>query len=266
MIKKYKNGQEFITENLRLLQLNKYFSLYLINNSNVLQECDNKNYALKSEIGDKKLIIIKCDPYGAIFYGDEECLEEAIDYILTEKLEIKNFLSLYELGNSIKNIFAEKYKIKFKLGLAFDFMDSKQITEPSCNEVEHTNFDDIDELYDCLGNFIKDVGLDNEVSLEKLKSNIDKYRVIRDGDKIISMAKYGDFSDEICKISDVYTRVEYRGKSYARKVVNTLKNEIIKNGKIAVLNVDKKNPISNHLYSSIGFEKIFSQVEFRRED
>ena len=266
MIKQYKNGQEFMTENLRLLQQNKYFSIYFINNSKILQECNTKNYALKSEIGNKKLVVLKVEPYGAIFYGDEECLEEAVDYILTEKLEINNFLSVYGLGNSIKNIFVWKYGINFKMGLAFDFMEAREITEPSSKEVQHTTLDDIDQLFECMENFVKDVGLDNEVSLEKLKSNIDKYRVLRDGDKVISMAKYGDFSDEICKIADVYTREEYRCKSYARKVVNTLKNEIIENGKIAVLNVDKKNPISNHLYSSLGFEKVFSQVEFRRED
>ena len=28
---------------------------------------------------------------------------------------------------------------------------------------------------------------------------------------------------------------------------------------VATLNVDKKNPISNHLYASLGFKKLFSQ-------
>ena len=32
--------------------------------------------------------------------------------------------------------------------------------------------------------------------------------------------------------------------------------------KTAVLNVDRKNPVSNHLYTSLGFKKIFSQGVF----
>jgi len=35
-------------------------------------------------------------------------------------------------------------------------------------------------------------------------------------------------------------------------------------GKRATLNVDRKNPVSYHLYLSLGFERMFSQGEFRR--
>ena len=62
----------------------------------------------------------------------------------------------------------------------------------------------------------------------------------------------------------VYTRDEYRGRGYARKVVNSAKNEIVASGKRATLNVDRKNPVSYHLYLSLGFERMFSQGEFRR--
>ena len=34
-------------------------------------------------------------------------------------------------------------------------------------------------------------------------------------------------------------------------------------GKLATLNVDKKNPISNRLYLSLGFKSILSQSEYR---
>ena len=40
-------------------------------------------------------------------------------------------------------------------------------------------------------------------------------------------------------------------------------NEIIDSGRIAVLNVDQKNPVSYHLYTSMGFRKIFSQGVFK---
>lgn len=66
------------------------------------------------------------------------------------------------------------------------------------------------------------------------------------------------------KITNVYTRDAYRGKGCARKVVNTMKNEILAAGKTATLNVDRNNPITCHLYTSLGFKRIFSQGEFRR--
>lgn len=64
----------------------------------------------------------------------------------------------------------------------------------------------------------------------------------------------------------MYTRDAYRGKGYARKVVNTLKNEILSAGRRAVLNVDRNNPISYHLYASLGFRRVFSQGEYRISD
>ncbi|MCT1796796.1 GNAT family N-acetyltransferase [Helcococcus kunzii] len=81
---------------------------------------------------------------------------------------------------------------------------------------------------------------------------------------MVSFAKFKETSDDTMNISDVYTRSEYRGQKLAKKVVNAIKNEIIEKGKIATLNVDQKNPISNHVYQSLGFKKVFSQTEYRK--
>ena len=61
------------------------------------------------------------------------------------------------------------------------------------------------------------------------------------------------------RITNVYTRGIYRGKGYARKVVNTIKNEILAAGKTATLNVDRRNPVTNHLYRALGFKPVFAQ-------
>ena len=100
--------------------------------------------------------------------------------------------------------------------------------------------------------------LDDVAKLESVKKNIDKYRIIKIDNKIVSMAIFSK-NDNSYHISEVYTRDEYRGRGYAKKVVNAVKNEILALGMKATLNVDKKNPISNHLYSSLGFKKVFSQ-------
>ncbi len=73
------------------------------------------------------------------------------------------------------------------------------------------------------------------------------------------MAAYSYDTDNSCRITHVYTIKECRENGFARTVVNTLKNEILNIGKIATLNVDQANPISNHLYETLGFKKIYSQ-------
>ena len=44
-----------------------------------------------------------------------------------------------------------------------------------------------------------------------------------------------------------------RKKGFSKKIVSFLTNYIVTNHKIAYLFVDKNNPISNHLYQSIGY-------------
>ena len=91
----------------------------------------------------------------------------------------------------------------------------------------------------------------------------DRIIELADG-KIVSMARIAPATGDDLRLVLVYTRDEYRGRGYARKVVNSAKNEILASGKRATLNVDRKNPVSYHLYLSLGFERMFSQGEFRR--
>ena len=84
------------------------------------------------------------------------------------------------------------------------------------------------------------------------------------GWEIVSVGKAVRDIGESMRITNVYTREAYRGKGYARKVVNTIKNEILTAGKTAALNVDRRNPVTNHLYRALGFEPVFAQGEYRR--
>lgn len=63
-------------------------------------------------------------------------------------------------------------------------------------------------------------------------------------------------------VSMVYTPKEERSKGYARTCVYLLSKKILEEGaKFCVLYTDAKNPISNHVYEKIGYNKIAEQVE-----
>ena len=146
-----------------------------------------------------------------------------------------------------------------------DFMEAREVTEPSCPNVEIPTEADLEELVECKTCFVKDCGLNDPVSLERTRQRLGEYRILRRDGKIVSMAGISAATPNAMKIAAVYTRPAYRGKGLARLVVNTAKNEILAQGKIATLNVDKKNPITNHLYRSLGFKPVFSQGEYRRK-
>ena len=116
----------------------------------------------------------------------------------------------------------------------------------------------------CAQRFVSDCGLLDKPEKEPFRKILDSFRIIRADGKIVSMARIAPATQDDLRLVLVYTRNEYRGKGYARKVVNSAKNEILTSGKRATLNVDRKNPVSYHLYLSLGFERMFSQGEFRR--
>ena len=88
----------------------------------------------------------------------------------------------------------------------------------------------VDEIFKMAVSFFNDCGLSDEVTKEKILKTIDGFRIIREDGKIVSMAKMSASSSEDMRISFVYTRNEYRGKGYAKKICTNIVNEIIDKG------------------------------------
>lgn len=264
MIIEYENGNEFLTNNLEFLNTNEYLTTFFKLNAPSIIGTTKKNYVIKCENNGAKLVTLRMEPYSTLFFGDLECAEELVSYLIKNKYELNNYLCELTLGNKILDILQNEYKFDYYEALAMDFMKVTQISEPSSNEVIPAEDEDVDDIIQCLNMFSSECGLINTLNKEKVLQKISSYRVIKIDGKIVSMAKIAPSTSFDLKISEVYTKKEYRGKGLARKVVNTVKNEIIQSGKNATLNVDRYNPITNHLYSSLGFRRLFSQSEFRK--
>lgn len=266
MITAYQNGAELLHDNSEFLGTNPYLSVFFFLDAPLLVRTDCSNYALKCETeAGEVLLALKVVPYNLLLFGNPLCIPELAEYLFHRNLALEGVLCSESVGNAFSRHLAERYGIRYEEALAMDFMEAAEITEPSCPEVVPAVPDDLDEICSCLQRFIVDCGLLDTVNREKTLETIGSFRLIREDGIIVSMAKSTPGSERDRRISAVYTRDAYRGKGYARKVVNTLKNEILLSGKIATLNVDKKNPVSNHLYRSLGFERVFSQGEYRKE-
>lgn len=259
MIKDYKDGLSFLEENEEYLKKNKYMSAFFILDSKLLIEPSKKNYALKSTLNDKSLLALKVEPYNLLLYGDKLCLKEILEYIKEKDLELEGVMCPSEIGEELIKISNSVIDKTYTETIGMDFLVAIKISEESSKEVTIPTEDDTDELFECVAKFIKDCGLTDKPDKSKIIRDISKFRIIRKDNKIISFAEITPDTEESLKIAYVYTRDEYRGKGYARKVVNYAKNEILSLGKTATLFVDRKNPISYHLYESLGFKKVFSQ-------
>lgn len=253
MIKRYDDGKTFIIDNFTFLDENKYLSVFFYFDAELLIKTDSNNYAIKVEEDNKKLLALKVEPYNLLLYGDKECLKELLNYLNENKLNYDNIMCACDIGDCLLE------DNKYELFLGMDFMAAHEYTEETSTNVISANIDDLDEIFACVNYFIKDCHLADIPNIDKIRNNINNYRIIKENNMIISMASYSNDTDISYRITNVYTRPEYRGMGYGRKVVNAIKNEILDKGMIATLNVDKKNSISNHLYNKLGFKKVFSQ-------
>ena len=261
MIKIYPDGTSFYNENKDFLLTNKYTEVFFRFDAPLLKETNKEEYAIKVFDESHTLLILIKEPFNMLLYGDKELSGELVDYLIDNGYKIKDYLCPIELGESLLAYF--KYRnYKYHLSIGMDFMEAHDRCDVSSLEVEVPSLDDVEEIYKLCCNFVKDCGLKDIVDKDKITERIKEYRVIRKDNKIIAMAKYRESTPTDISISHVYTRKEYRGKGYARQVVGTILNEIIDSGFTATLNVDQKNPISYHIYTSLGFKKIFSQGIF----
>ena len=262
MIFSYSDGASFIEENGAYLSENTYMSSFFFLDAPLLKETSKKNYAIKVYDENTQLLAMKVEPYFLMLYGDKTLLKELLIFIKNNELEIEGAYCATELGEELLGLSQEILNKEYYQQIGMDFMETKDITEPSSNEIERPTLNDVDEIVECLINFISDCGLTDKVERENVIKTLSTYRIIRLDNKIASLARKSPESDSSTRISMVYTRPEYRNKGLARKIVNYLKNEIISEDKIATLNVDQANPISNHLYQSLGFKKVFSRGIF----
>ena len=263
MIQIYNNGNTFLSENTSFLKTNPDLACFFFWDAPYLKETDQVNYALRVEEEGQTLLALKVEPYNLLLFG-APCLAPALaDYLLTNGFEIKNYLCAEDVGDRFAVALAA-HGILYDEALAMDFMEAREKTEETSARVSRATAEDIDEIFECLGCFVRDCGLLDEVRRENIEKSLGGFRLLREDGHIVSLTKIAKASDTSYKLTDVYTRDAYRGRGYARLVVNAAKNEILDMGMTATLNVDKKNPISNHLYASLGFRRVFSQGEYRR--
>ena len=77
---------------------------------------------------------------------------------------------------------------------------------------------------------------------------------------VVSMAAVVRETTNTASISWVYTPIEYRGKGYGSKVTAYLSQDLLQQGfQECNLFTDASNPISNHVYTKIGYIQIGAQ-------
>lgn len=258
MIINYDNGENFIMDNKDYLDTNPYTAVFFYIDAKLLTEVNKDNYAIKAFDGKNILLAIRVLPYYLILFGNAICANELFDYLEENQYTFDGIICQKSIGDVLIKDYG------YSLDIGMDFMECSEKIIPISNEVIKATVDDLDEIVNLSLDFFKECGLPDIPNKEKMKPLIERFSIIKDKGAIVSMATYSKDTEKSLRVSHVYTKPEYRGLGLARKIVSQLTNEIIDMGLIATLNVDINNPISYHLYTSIGYKKLFTQGIYKK--
>ncbi len=156
MIQVYDSGAAFIAENQTFLDTNPQISSFMVLDAPLLKETGKINYAMKCEKDGKTLLAMKVEPYNLILFGDANCAGKLLDFLMREGYEIKNYLSEKTLGDATAHEMKARFDIQYEEALAMEFMEAREVTEPSSPEVEAAGEDDLDEICACMERFLID--------------------------------------------------------------------------------------------------------------
>lgn len=265
MITVYEKGEHFYLENKDFLLTNIFTEVFFRLDAKLLSETNKEEYAIMAETNNKKLVALRKLPYSTLFYGDEDLVNDMVDFLLEQQYVIKDILCILPLGEIITNQLNARGYHYYK-HLAMDYMICKQSVYPSNSCVSKPTLDDVDELLELCRTFAIEVHLTPTENKQRIIDQLDDFRIIKKDNHIVAMAAVSESTSEDKRIAYVYTRPEYRGNHLAKKVVANIVNETLEKGLCLSLNVDQANPISNQLYKSLGFSKLFSQAIFMEKE
>lgn len=265
IFRSYQSGQQFIDDNKEILAQYPIETRFFKFNAMNMNDMSN-GFAVKVIDNDKFVLALRYDIFPMVIYGDDSLLNSLASELVKGEYHFKRILGCEKTVNAFINIYEKIKGCTHKIIHLMDIMICHQITESNIDTsiVETANVDDTQRIAENLLIFNAELNLeqsDFSKVLKNVQNEIENFVLIRKDNKIISIAKSCQEDDKVCAISDVFTMKEYRGQGFARKIMTFITKKILKKGKYPYLFVDKTNPVTNHLYSSIGYTYLTPQVE-----
>lgn len=263
----YESGKEFLNDNQNILVENPIeTSFFKINAKNMIDM--SNGFAIKYTENAKFILALRFKHFPMLIYGDNSLIQSLVLNLLKNNLTFDRILAQESTANSFINYYEKVNGGNHQLIHTMDIMKCTQINHNNIDisDVETAKLTDTPEIAELIHFFTLHVHNHAEpisTYIEDVRNNIQNYALIRADNKIVSMAKKTREDEYICAISNVYTRENYRCRGFSKKIIIYLTKQILDNGKIPYLYVDKTNPISNHLYSSIGYKYISPQMEIK---
>lgn len=268
---KYEKLEEFMDENFELLLQKEWLNCLIIGNCTEGNE-KNEDWFLAKIIENQKteLIMFYRKPWKLLMYSPtDNTSDELYKFAAEETYKYVSDLIGVNTEKEIANKFAKYYcevsKKQYKLVTPMKILVLEKISPIETvlsNEVifREAREEDKNQLTKYIQQFYMEAvneEVNREKAQEKFNSYLEKgYYVLEKNGKIISQAVIGRKLINGKSISAVYTPKEERGNGYAYNLVYEISKKCLEQGAdYCVLYTDADNPISNHVYEKIGYEK-----------
>lgn len=269
--KKYDDPKEFIAENETLILEKEWLNNLMVGNyKDALNLGIDENWILARITNNDKteLIMLLRRPWRLLLYSPtDNCSDELFKFAAEELYKIDKNIPGVNAENTIGKKFAECYcKIaskKYNKHLAMRILLLEKLAAPMLQDDVIYRKAKLEDK-EVLKGFVKDFheeALHEEKSDEELEEsfykNLEKgYYVLEKDGKIVAQTVSTRKLEKGKTISGVFTAKEERGKGYAYNLVYRASKEFLDNGaEYCVLFTDDTNPISNHVYEKIGYER-----------
>lgn len=265
----YLNGKEFLEENQNLLNASTPTSIktaFFPLNAKSYHEFNRNNFALKFSRGKEKLFILKQEPFNMLLFGSKELCNFAANTICNLNLSFKRILGEDDCVQEFLSCYQDRIGGEIYLEHSMKIMTLHHLLYTSSDLVFQCDFKNLYELAECYCAFQKEIfhiDLDSSKAIDVIKGKEQNYYALKVNEEIVSIACKTRDSDKICAISHVFTKPKYRGKGYAKEIVSKISQDILQEGKIPYLYVETTNPVSNHIYLSLGFKYLVKQSEYQ---
>lgn len=267
IFKRYNNGKVFYTDNSSFLNahlFSKMQTAFFKGNSMRVLPTNSGSYAFTIEDENRRIVFLREQLFDSLLYGDASLAYEAGRYAAQYDGEIRKILGEEASILAFSKIYSEMRGYTYSILQQMSILYLNKLTYQSSRIINSCQKEDFESLVPFIISFYKEAlneVLTKEMAIDFLNENYKNLFYAKSNDKIISMAMYARSEEQITAISHVYTDVNYRGQGYAKEVVSFLAVKLLEMKKIPYLYVDKANPISNHLYRTLGFEHVCDQIK-----
>lgn len=275
----YNRVEEFLKINEKVLLKKEALNQLILFNAYTNRDKDINKDILFGRVEDRygiSLIFCNVSPYNLLIHNLKEEVNDSIkvlvDYIIENKIDISGINSSKKICEKFIEYYEEKTKCKFHERLAMDVMELRKLNQIILPKgyFREAIEKDLDLIIDWHIKFAKEA-LNEDIAvesfIERLATRIRNgaMYIFEDENHVpVSMAAFTKQLKKGISVSLVYSDARKRGMGYGVAVVYNLSKLYLERGnEFCSLFVDKRNPVSNGVYTKIGYKIIEDNFDYR---